>query len=241
VLSLGVGVPKLFHLPPTFLTERISLAVCTALFLVGGWGLARDIGFEQRVARLEAEAALAQLALLRAHLDPHFLFNTLNAIAEWCRTDGVTAEAAVLKLSAMLRMLLDGGQQATWPLQRELSLVSTLLELHLLRDPGLFELQRTGKIPAIDVPALAVLTLAENAVKHGPAKGHRGPLEVKVEQTAQAYSVTVENEGPLLTTSREGGVGLATVRRQLLLVRGTLELSSPSPRRTRATLTVPLP
>ncbi|MDP1914593.1 MAG: sensor histidine kinase, partial [Myxococcales bacterium] len=73
VLSLGVGVPKLLHLRPTFLTERSSLAVIIAMFLVGGWGLGRDVGFEQRINRLQSEAERAQLLALRAHLDPHFL------------------------------------------------------------------------------------------------------------------------------------------------------------------------
>ena len=89
------------------------MLVCLALFLVGGWGLARDIWFERRLARAEAqvvglarEAERAQLMALRTHLDPHFLFNTLNAIAEWCRQDGETAERAVLQLSAMLRTVL---------------------------------------------------------------------------------------------------------------------------------------
>ena len=96
-----------------------------ALFLVGGFGLGRDIWFEDRLARAEAravalarEAERAQLLALRAHLDPHFLFNTLNAIAEWCREDGETAERAVLRLSAMLRTVL--GRRARrrpgrWP------------------------------------------------------------------------------------------------------------------------------
>ena len=126
VLSAGVVLPKLLDIGPTFLTDRYSLAVCMALFLVGGWGLGRDIGFEEslaleraRAARLdELEAEQAQLLALRSHLDPHFLFNTLNAIAEWCQTDGAVAEAAVLRLSAMLRSVLAGVRAATWPLER---------------------------------------------------------------------------------------------------------------------------
>jgi len=89
--------------------------VSLALFLVGGWGLARDIDLDARLRAAETRAVeltraaeAAELLALRAHLDPHFLFNTLNAIAEWCLKDGAVAEEAVLKLSAMLRTLLDG-------------------------------------------------------------------------------------------------------------------------------------
>ena len=126
----------------TLLTAPTSVAVCLALFLVGGWGLGRDMWLENSLARAEARATVlareaegAQLLALRSHLDPHFLFNTLNAIAEWCREDGETAERAVVRLSAMLRTVLAGVRAATWPLAEELALVDTLFELHRLRDP----------------------------------------------------------------------------------------------------------
>ena len=99
--------------------RRRAWSSALALFLVGGWGLGRDIGSRASLARASArggalarEAERAQLLALRAHLDPHFLFNTLNAIAEWCREDGETAERAVLQLSAMLRTVLAGVRAA---------------------------------------------------------------------------------------------------------------------------------
>src|SRR4029077_13534367 len=129
----------------TLLTAPTSVVVFLALFLVGGWGLGRDMWLENELARAGARATLlareaegAQLLALRSHLDPHFLFNTLNAIAEWCREDGETAERAVLQLSAMLRTVLEGVKIPTWPLARELELARTLFALHLLRDPELF-------------------------------------------------------------------------------------------------------
>ena len=126
----------------TLLTAPTSVVVCLALFLVGGLGLGRDMWLENELARAEARATLlareaegAQLLALRSHLDPHFLFNTLNAIAEWCREDGETAERAVVRLSAMLRTVLAGVRASTWPLADELALLDTLFELHRLRDP----------------------------------------------------------------------------------------------------------
>ncbi len=244
LLSVGVGVPKLLQLPPTFLTERLSLAVSLALYLVGGWGLARDIGFEARIERLTKEAETARLLALRAHLDPHFLFNTLNAIAEWCRTDGAVAEAAVLKLSSMLRTLLEGTQRPLWPLARELQLATTLCELHLMRDPSLFALDvRLPALPStLDVPPLCVLTLVENAVTHGAGKGHRGPLVLEVRPTANGgVDILIENEGPF-AGPRDGGVGLNAVSRQLQLAfggRASLTVEAAGPTRTRASLRLP--
>jgi hypothetical protein len=249
VLGAGFVLPKLLGMGPTFLTQPTSLAVCGALFLVGGWGLGRDIGFEEtlaheraRAARLAVEAEQAQLLALRSHLDPHFLFNTLNAIAEWCREDGAVAEAAVLRLSTMLRSVLAGVRSATWPLTQELELIRTLFDLHLLRDPDLFQL--TLNVPPglgdVPVPPLVLLPLAENAVKHGPAAGHRGRLSLDVTVRDGEVEVAIENPGAS-RGPREGSAGLPTVERRLALAYGgsaRLRLASEG-ERTRVTVHLP--
>lgn len=243
VLTVGAGIPKVFGVGYTFLTERTSLLVVAALFLVGGWGLGRDIGFEQRVHRLQAEAERAQLLALKSHLDPHFLFNTLNAIAEWCRIDGEVAERAVLELSAMLRAVLDGVKAPRWPLERELDLVDKLFQLHLLRDKALFTLERDlpAPLPPVQVPPMALLALAENAVKHGPGKGHRGPLKLSLRREGEALVFTLDNPGPY-AGPREGSQGLPTLHKQLSLTYGagaSLTVEAAGEARTRATLRIP--
>lgn len=143
MVGLGGGLgPRLLGVPFTFVTDLGSLGLLAVLFLVGGWGLGRDIDLEEglveerrRAARLALEAERAQLLALRAHLDPHVLFNTLNAIAEWCREDPAVAEAATLRLATMLRAVLAGVKAPAWPLARELELVADLFELYRVRDP----------------------------------------------------------------------------------------------------------
>ena len=243
VLSVGAGIPKIFGLGYTFLTERTSLLVISALFLVGGWGLGRDIGFEQRFHRLQAQAERAQLLALKSHLDPHFLFNTLNAIAEWCRIDGEVAEAAVLRLSAMLRAVLEGVRAPLWPLTKELELVDMLFELHLLRDKALFSLERTlpSPLPNVQVPPMSVVSLAENAMKHGPGAGHRGVLQLTVNLTAGQVVIALENPGTF-HGPRAGSEGLPSLRRQLELTyggRSALIVEGAGEGRTRATLRIP--
>ncbi len=226
VLTVGVYVPRLvFGITQTFLTARTSLIIDVALFLVGGWGLGRDIGMEaslararRRAERLAFEAEQAQLLALKAHLDPHFLFNALNAIAEWCREDGETAEKAVLELSALLRGVLGGVKQTSWPLERELALCRTLLSLHQLRDPELFVLSWEVDAAAlqVEVPPMLLFPLVENAVKHGPAKGHRGTIAVSAKRGRDAVRVTVENPGAY-AGPRAGSHGLPTVEKRLAL------------------------
>jgi hypothetical protein len=226
VFSIGVVIPRVFGIGRTLLTAPSSVGVSLALFLVGGWGLGRDIWLESSLKRSEARAATlareaerAQLLALRSHLDPHFLFNTLNAIAEWCRDDGEVAERAVLQLSAMLRTVLEGVHAPTWPLRDELALVDTLFALHGLRDPGRIQLVRriAEPLPDVAVPPMLLLPLAENAVKHGVAAGNGGEIVLEV-QTSPAGDVLVRLEnGGAFAGRRAAGHGLAMVERRLAL------------------------
>lgn len=223
VLTLGAAVPRVVGMGRTFLTSRETLVVAAALYLVGGWGLGRDIGMEESLGRerararaLALEAERAQLLALRAQLDPHFLFNVLNAIAEWCRADGEVAERAVLQLSSMLRSILEGVKRAAWPLERELELVRDLMALHRLRDPDGFAFAtdvEPGALPIL-VPPLVLLPLAENAVKHGPAAGHRGEIRLAAHADGDSVVISVSNPGPY-RGPRPGSDGIPVLQRRL--------------------------
>jgi hypothetical protein len=227
VLIVGVVVPRVVGVGRTLLTEPSSVVVCLALFLVGGWGLARDIWLESSLLRSEARAAAlareaerAQLLALRSHLDPHFLFNTLNAIAEWCRDDGEVAERAVLQLAAMLRAVLEGVQAPAWPLRDELALVDTLFALHGLRDPERVRLVRRlpSPLPDVSVPPMVLLPLAENAVKHGVGAGHGGEVVLEVDAPrADGHLVVRLGNAGAFAGRRPGGLGLELVERRLAL------------------------
>ena len=228
VLLVGVVMPGLLSMRPTLLTARSGLLVSTALFLVGGWGLGRDIGMEVslRKERLRTDALVraaedAQLLAIRSHLDPHFLFNTLNAIAEWCREDGEVAERAVLQLSGILRAILAGVKEPAWPLAKEIELVRALLSLYPLRDPDLFQVEwdLPAPLPEVDVLPMILLPIAENAVRHGPASGHRGVLRVAIADDGERLRVSIENPGRY-GGPRPGSDGLPTVERRLRLAYG---------------------
>ncbi|MCL2726139.1 MAG: histidine kinase [Polyangiaceae bacterium] len=228
VLGIGRVLPALMGKGMTFLTTRPSLAVCVALFWVGGWGLGRDIELEARLRReraraeaLSREADHAQLLALRSHLDPHFLFNTLNAIAEWCRADGAVAEKAILQLSSMLRAMMTGIQETSWPLSKEIELASALFTLHSIRDPSLFtfEIDAPPEVLGVAVPPMLLLPLAENAMKHGPLKRHSGPVRLAV--TSKQHSVRIEISNPgTYSGPRDGGSGLPIVHKRLALAYG---------------------
>lgn len=224
VLLVGWALPQRLGMGPTFMTSDVSLWVSVALFWVGGYGLGRDIDMESslareraRASRLAAEAERAHLLALRSHLDPHFLFNTLNAIAEWCREDGEVAEQATLRLSDMLRSVLGATRRPAWPLRKELELACTLLDLHRVRDPERFSIELRGleSAPAMEVPPMILLPLVENAAKHGPNAGHRGSIELRVTQQRGQLVLEVDNPGAF-GGERTDGEGLQQVRRRLV-------------------------
>lgn len=223
-MMIGSVIPELLGIPSTYLTAGIHLAVTSGLFWVGSWGLARDLELSdsldtanRRNEALRKEAESAQLMALRAHLDPHFLFNTLNAIAEWCQEDGAVAERAILDLSAVLREVMGGVRLSAWPLSRELAIVRQVLDLHGVRDPERFvyEWDVPSGVEHVSIPPLLLLPLVENAVKHGVAKGHTGPVRVHVE-LGMTVGVTLSNPGDF-DGPRLGGEGLEMVKRRLAL------------------------
>ncbi len=252
VLGIGRGLTELLGARQTFLTTRPSLAVCVALFWVGGWGLARDIDLEEHLrrerARAEAlarEAEHAQLLALKSHLDPHFLFNTLNAIAEWCREDGVVAEKAIVQLSSMLRTMMGAIHTATWPLAKEVELVDALLSLHAIRDPSAFTYERDvpDPLPDVDVPPMVLLPIAENAMKHGPLAKNRGAVRLSIAAGDAGITITLSNPGRF-AGPRDGGSGLPIVQKRLALAYGdaaTFSIRGEGDPRDRCTAVVVLP
>ena len=190
--------------------------VSLALFLVGGWGLGRDIGSRASLARAEAqatalarEAERAQLLALRSHLDPHFLFNTLNAIAEWCRRTARWPSARCCGCRPCCAPCWTACAPPTWPLADELALLDTLFELHLLRDPERFALAAAARAAARrPVPPMLLLPLAENAVKHGPAAGHRGTIRSRCARSPAENTDGVDRQPGRVPRPPPGGDGL---------------------------------
>jgi two-component system sensor histidine kinase AlgZ len=225
---IALLLPPLFGIRWTYISEPGSLGVLVALFVVGGWGLGRDIELSlgvtrerARAERLAIEAEHAQILALRAQLDPHFLFNTLNAIAEWCREDPLVAEAATLKLAGILRTVFEALQTPSWTLAREVALLEQLAQLYAVRDAGryVFAIDLDPRAKALEVPPLVLLPLFENAIKHGPAAGHRGEVALVVRHGPTATTIEIRNPGPF-AGRREGGHGVPIVERRLALTYG---------------------
>lgn len=177
---------------------------------------ARRRGAEAEHAR--AEATRLELLLLRAQLDPHLLFNSLNGIATLIPSDAGKALALVHQLSRYLRYSLDHRHQDSVPVTDEVAAMRTYLEIEKTRfgDNLLTSVSCDPPSPSRRVPCFLLQPLVENAVKHGFATA-QPPLEVslRVQETARDLRIVVTNSGRL--GDGPGGVGLEVLRRRLQL------------------------
>ena len=180
---------------------------------------------ELRASHAEARLADARLQLLRMQLHPHFLFNTLNAIAELVHESPTTAERMITGLSQLLRETLDSGGVDLVPLHRELELTSRYLDIQRCRfGDRLSARVDAGEADAANalVPIFILQPLVENAIKHGIG-AHRfaGRIVVRARRDADRLVMEVEDDGPGIDPAAiRDGIGLSNTRERLSAVYG---------------------
>ncbi|MGN6106266.1 MAG: sensor histidine kinase [Kofleriaceae bacterium] len=209
---------------------------------------------EREAARLELAASelktrlvRSQLGVLKAQLQPHFLFNTLNAITVLVR-QGRTAEAdeTLGQLSDLLRGVLDDVDAQEVPLHRELDHVKRYLAIEQLRFQDRLSIEIAVEPEALDaaVPHLSLQPLVENAVRHGISRTTAaGRIAVRAARRDSALEIAVTDDGPGLAAGERGhGIGLANTRARLEQLYGaaaSLTVANHAPRGAIATLRLP--
>ncbi len=204
---------------------------------------------ELRVSRMETQLAQAQLQALRMQLQPHFLFNTLNAISALMHRDLDAAERMIARLSDFLRLTLEAGGAHEVPLRQELEFLRRYLEIEQTRFADRLDVQMDVEPAAMEarVPNLILQPLVENAIRHGIARSaSAGRIEIAAHRRNGALLLEVADDGPGLPrgTDRPAreGVGLSNTRARLAqLYGGTSELLLANRREggLRVSLTIP--
>lgn len=174
---------------------------------------------ELRASRLEAQLAQAEMAALRAQLQPHFLFNTLHAISALVRDDPPAAERMIARLGDLLRMSLETRDTQLITMQTELSFVRAYLDIEKVRfgERLQVEEQIDPAVLGASVPALILQPLVENALKHGIAPLVRGgciTLAARSQGDMLALEVRDNGAGTALPAMTEG-IGLSNTRARL--------------------------
>jgi LytS/YehU family sensor histidine kinase len=175
---LGAFYRKL-HLGGQLRNQFIGSLLIHAIWVAIYFGIAiqrRRHRAELRQAQLAEALQAAELRLLKAQLNPHFLFNALNGVRALIAGDPAKAQDAVTRLARMLRYTLSSGEENLVTVARELEMVDDYLALESLRLAERLNVVR-DIVPAaimVRIPAMLMQTLVENAIKHGIAPLKQG-------------------------------------------------------------------
>jgi hypothetical protein len=210
--------------------------------------LAREQALALDLARseMDRQALDARLNLLQAQVAPHFLFNTLANVQALVDAGSPRASEVLRSLVAYLRAAVPRLNEPATTLGQELQLVRAYLDLMQMRMPDRlqFELKWDDTALGLRCPPMTLLTLVENAVRHGidPSEDG-GRIEVIVRRLGDRCKVLVRDSGAGLQSANQGlGTGLAALKERMELVFGetaTLSVAAQEPRGVVATLEFP--
>jgi two-component system, LytTR family, sensor kinase len=187
------------------------------LMLVSG---AHTLTFYRRTQERESSLALARSEAQKMQLQPHFLFNTLNMIAELVHEEPEKADAMLIALSGLLRLTMETAGEQELPLRRELEFIERYLTImHARFDDRLrFQIGIDPATHAAMVPTFLLQPLVENAVEHGlgPRKAG-GLISIRSRRVGDLLHLCVADNGVGLNGIKKGpeGLGLGNTRNRL--------------------------
>ena len=176
---------------------------------------------DQLAHDLRLQSSRSELKALRAQINPHFLFNALNAIASLIHTDPARADEAVEQLAEVFRYTLRRSESEWAPLDQELAFARAYLDVEQARfgQRLTYTIDSDHHVPVPHVPSMLIQTLLENAVKHGVSQAREpGRIDVIARSSPDRITIEVRNTGP---STRSGhatdgeGFGLHSVRERL--------------------------
>jgi two-component system, LytTR family, sensor kinase len=200
---------------------------------------------ELRASQLQAELSEARLRHLTAQIEPHFLFNSLNAISNRMHEDVPAADRMISQLSDLLRAAYQGDHEVIVPLERELGWLRSYAAMMAERFRGqlVFDIAIDPGLEMLKVPRLLLQPIVENALRHGLSDGH-GCVRVDVRRDGPRLKYTVSDDGPgFPDTAIMRGTGISNISRRLeLLFPGdhALEFGTRNPRGAQVTVSFPV-
>ena len=200
----------------------VYLAVSTLLKLSKGWFEAQQQ--QKRISRLEKEKTEAELKALKAQVDPHFLFNSLNNLYSFALEGSPKVPEAILRLSGCMRYMLYDCSSRQVPLEKELEYIQNYIDLQRLRlgEAPQIELTIEGSYEGIEAPPLLFIPFVENAFKHG-MKGDNQAAFVRILFRIGERSIFFNIENDIAPPDeylarKDGGIGLENVKKRLMLL-----------------------
>jgi len=228
--------PWLWHPPPPLdsfwsltltrlLDHSVSLPILYASIIAIGYVLdSREQMALQKTERAQLKELLtrAQLDALRRQIEPHFLFNTLNAVTALIREERNNAAVEMIaELGVLLRRVVEGSDRHEIALGEEMDFLGKYLDLQKLRFAG--RLRLSVDVPeelfTARVPSLVLQPIVENSIRHGISKSVQGgQVRIGAFRSDQMLTLNVYNDGPTLAPDHEmssAGTGIANIRTRL--------------------------
>ena len=233
-----------------FHPDHFWVTLCVWLTTLVCVGIPLKIWNNTRVETLLEEqrsaAAQARFDALRSQINPHFLFNVLNAATSLIWSEPEKARWILVKLASILRRLLRGGEDFV-PLSREIEFVEDYLSLEVARfGPEKLKVEKELDPRALDVPVPSMLLqpLVENAVRHGISpKVGGGVVRIEAFRDGGTLRVVIRDNGSGFKETGREGIGLKNVRERLRVAygqRASIEIASAPGEGTSVIITVPV-
>ncbi len=183
---------------------------------------------KSETSELQARLAEAELAALKMQLQPHFLFNTLNAISVLMNEDVEKANQMLVRLSEFLRLTLDSSGRQQVALKQELEFLERYLEIERIRFADRLRVKIDVEPATLDarVPNLILQPLVENAIRHGIApRAKGGRLDVRARRNKGKLELEIRDDGPGMAeqsapSGPRNGIGLANCQARLAQLYG---------------------
>jgi hypothetical protein len=194
----------------------LFIMVCSVSIISGLIGQWRRT--EQRAARAEAEKVNAELSFLKAQVNPHFLFNTLNNIYSMAVTKNANTAASIMKLSNIMRYVTDDVSEDYVPLKREVDCITDYIDLQRLRlsSKVTIDFSVSGELEGKKIAPLILMTFIENVFKYGISSHELSTITINIKSESGKIRFFCKNkmyEGAP-SIEREG-IGIANTKQRL--------------------------
>ncbi len=247
LLAVLIGVTELlthFPMPAERITDdvrqmeaRMHIRTQTIWFfflMVTGFSLAIELTFElfrQILSRQEAEAEKnkAELALYKAQINPHFLFNTLNTLYALVLSGSDKTESAFVKFSGILRYMYSQSGSELIPAERELEYIHQYVDLQQLRLNRHTQVELTLDVAdrQVLIPPMILITFVENAFKYGTSSDTDCTVRIHIRVDENNLRLETENAVMRRREGESQGIGIANCRKRLeLLYPGRYDLQT---------------
>lgn len=205
------------------LPYAMSFMFSLAFYLLGGvLALVKDFYRKDKVNQeIKVQSKETELQFLRAQLNPHFLFNSLNSIYSLVRNKSQEAPEAVITLSELMRYMLYEAKEEMVPLSKEIHYIKNFMELQRFRlqDSSGLQIKIVGEYQDKKIPPLLLIPFVENAFKYGTDFNGKTDVSIKMEIFEEDFFFEVKNKiGNYRKDKINSGIGLYNIENRLRLI-----------------------